>query len=177
MIARYRALCDTGNCGHGGKGGGCWLLTGRPKGRRFGPGWPQTAPRWPPRPCSPQPAMTHCGLQGVCDGMWYNVVGGPGRSRCAGAGAASRFLSQLPLCFYITQGIQIQIPNPSNAERRSHLQSSICHWLPLRITPKGGTRRKTSRLRTTSFGPTDVFVGIICGRTRQKRSLVANGFD
>jgi hypothetical protein len=41
---------------------------------------------------------------------------------------------------------------------------------------KGGARRKTSR-RTTSFGPTDVFVGIICGRTRQKRSLVANGFD
>jgi hypothetical protein len=31
--------------------------------------------------------------------------------------------------------------------------------------------------RTTSFGPTDVFVGIICARTRQKRSLVANGFD
>jgi hypothetical protein len=41
---------------------------------------------------------------------------------------------------------------------------------------KGGARRKTSR-RTTSFGPTDVFVGIICDRTRQKRSLVANGFD
>jgi hypothetical protein len=41
---------------------------------------------------------------------------------------------------------------------------------------KGGGRRKTSR-RTTSFGPTDVFVGIICGRKRQKRSLVANGFD
>jgi hypothetical protein len=36
---------------------------------------------------------------------------------------------------------------------------------------KGGTRRKPSR-RTTSFGPADVFVGIICGRTRQKRSLV-----
>jgi hypothetical protein len=43
-------------------------------------------------------------------------------------------------------------------------------------TAKGGTRRKTSR-RTTSFGPTDIFVGIICARTRQKRSLVANGFD
>jgi hypothetical protein len=41
---------------------------------------------------------------------------------------------------------------------------------------KGGARRKTSR-RNTSFGPTGVFVGIICGRTRQKRSLVANGFD
>ena len=41
---------------------------------------------------------------------------------------------------------------------------------------KGDGRRKTS-IRTTSFGPTDVFVGIICARTRQKRSLVANGFD
>ena len=40
---------------------------------------------------------------------------------------------------------------------------------------KGDVRRKTPR-RNTSFGPTDVFVGIICGWTRQKRSLVANGF-
>jgi hypothetical protein len=30
--------------------------------------------------------------------------------------------------------------------------------------------------RTTSFGPADVFVGIICARTRHRRSLVANGF-
>jgi hypothetical protein len=41
---------------------------------------------------------------------------------------------------------------------------------------KGGARRKTSR-RTTSFGPADAFVGILCGWARQKRSLVANGFD
>jgi hypothetical protein len=34
------------------------------------------------------------------------------------------------------------------------------------LSPKGGVRRKTSR-RTTSFGPADVFVGIICGRTRK----------
>jgi hypothetical protein len=54
----------------------------------------------------------------------------------------------------------------------------LCSWL-LSCSDrrcKGGTRRKSSR-RTTSFGPTDVFVGIICDRTRQKRSLVANGFD
>jgi hypothetical protein len=40
---------------------------------------------------------------------------------------------------------------------------------------KGGARRKTSK-RTASFGPTDVVVGIIWPRTRQKRSLAANGF-
>jgi hypothetical protein len=40
---------------------------------------------------------------------------------------------------------------------------------------KGGVRRKTP-IRTTSFGPADVFVGFICARTRHKRSLVASGF-
>jgi hypothetical protein len=58
---------------------------------------------------------------------------------------------------------------------QSKTSASSVVWC-LVYNPKGGTRRKNSR-RTTSFGPTDVFVGIICGRTRQKRSLVANGFD
>jgi hypothetical protein len=43
------------------------------------------------------------------------------------------------------------------------------------IFRKGDVRRKTSR-RITSFGPADVFVGIIWPRTRHIRSLVANGF-
>jgi hypothetical protein len=39
--------------------------------------------------------------------------------------------------------------------------------LVTRLRAEGGARRKTPT-RTTSFGPTDVFVGIIWPRTRQK---------
>jgi hypothetical protein len=54
-----------------------------------------------------------------------------------------------------------------------HVRAGTGFGFAVRAVGRG--RRKSSR-RTTSFGPADVFVGIICGRTRQKRSLVANGF-
>jgi hypothetical protein len=41
--------------------------------------------------------------------------------------------------------------------------------------PKGGVRRTTSR-RTASNDPTDLMVVFVCGRTRDPRSFISNGF-
>jgi hypothetical protein len=68
--------------------------------------------------------------------------------------------------------------SPLSAAQRRAASGKMppCGQAGSRLLPnKGGARHKTSR-RTTSFGPSDVFVGIIWPRTRQKRSLVANGF-
>jgi hypothetical protein len=85
---------------------------------------------------------------------------------------------QVRHAMYLQLTAHSQVGSRESEERRSPLAvRAVRDAKPQDAPPgrKGGARRKTSR-RTTSFGPADVLVGIICGTTRQKQSLMASGF-